>query len=487
MKTKKSAAVSARPKAAGKSGGSKRPGRGKKKQLPRPGLYPALVLAFLAGIALMGALWLWRDAPDQPAPVKRAPVTASVPAGRPSPPAAASAPAPSGDAAANATIMRALVDMANLPYEESLSAPLEENVRQVDYALVQAMLRLSMRPAETVIEKTELRHSRGGRPDGVGGVGGAYHFQRLRIVVGPDPLPFVTALHESLRAWAEKAELAQVSSNRQDQIVWTVSVSGVQTHELVLLLARPGTAPVAPMTPPDLGLRRVLRQRQPGEPARLVLVMDDLGQSMPAVRQLLALPYPVTFAIWPDSSHAREAGLAAHAAGREIIVHQPMEPLGYPKVKPGPGALLVGADEAAIEEQVRSALNKVPYAVGMNNHMGSRFTQNSAGVRAVLRVLRAKKLMALDSMTHPASVLHAEAARQGFAPLKRDVFLDVTAKKEAVLHQLRTAEKVALLTGHAIAIGHPLPETLAALKEWSRVRNPQVTMVRLADLAKETN
>ena len=429
--------------------------------MPRLGLYPAVGLAFLAGLVCTALLWLWLHGGQAPAP------------------APAPKPSSSGltkERAANATIMRALVDMAGLPYEESLAAPLEENVKQADYALVQAMLRLGMRPTDTVIEKTELRHGPNGQP---GTNGDAYHFQRLRIPVGGDPQPFTTALRESLQAWAERAELAQVVAD-STKSVWSLSVGGVQTHELVLWLAKPG-APFAPV-PPELRPRPMPSLRRAGEPARLVLVMDDLGQSMPAVRRLLDLPYPVTFAIWPDSSHAREAALAAHAAGREIIVHQPMEPLGYPKVKPGPGALMAGADEAFIEEQIRKAFAKVPYAVGLNNHMGSRFTQNGAGVRAVLRVLRAKNMLALDSVTHPASQFYAEGLRHGLPTLRRDVFLDVTAKREAVLQQLRKAEKVALLTGHAVAIGHPLPETLAALQEWGRTRNTQVTLVRLMDL-----
>ncbi len=470
MLKKKSASASGLVKAPGKKGGPKRARRGRKKKLPRLGLYPAL--AFLAAMLLLAGLWLWlKESQTAASPSTRTAATGH------------NASSARG-ADADATILRVLVDMAGLPYEESLAAPLEENVKQVDYALVQAMLRLGMRPADTVIEKTELRHGRKGQA--ASGDGGLYHFQRLRIAVGSDPLSFVSALRESLRAWADRAELVRLSPGRRDQSVWAVNVGGTPTHELVLF-TKTGEPPAVPSPIPSAsGPRRVQRQRLPGEPAYLVLVMDDLGQSMPAVRQLLALPYPVTFAIWPDSGHAREADFEAHAAGREIIVHQPMEPLGYPKIKPGPGALLHGATDASIEEQIRLALAKVPHAVGLNNHMGSRFTQNRAGVGAVLRVLREKKLLALDSMTHPASVLYGEATRMGLPALKRDVFLDVTARKEAVLRQLRIAEKVALLTGRAIAIGHPLPETLAALKEWGSIRNLQVSMARLTDLAERS-
>ena len=88
----------------------------------------------------------------------------------------------------------------------------------------------------------------------------------------------------------------------------------------------------------------------------------------------------------------------------------------------------------------------------------------------------------LDSMTHPGSILYSEAERAGIPNIKRDIFLDAVQSKENVLRQLRKAENIALVTGSAVAIGHPLPATLAGLKEWDALRNTQVDIVRLTDL-----
>ncbi len=370
---------------------------------------------------------------------------------------------------ADAAIKRALVDVSGFPYEESLSAPLEEAVRQVDYALVQTMLRLAIASDAVAIDEVALRKQ--GQE--------VYHFQKLHISLGPDSLPFITALHESLQAWAEKASLYRVQEDR-----WAVVIDGLTTHEITL--AREHDDPEAeaePVLRPSWGLR----PRAVGEKARLVIVMDDLGENMQAVRELLELPFPVTFAIWPHSSHAREAAELAHAAGKEILVHMPMEPLGYPEVRPGPGALMDADGEEAILEKLDQALGLVPYAVGLNNHMGSRFTRNRAALEPLLRILQERNMIALDSLTHPGSVFYREARSLGLPALRRDIFLDDDPNGEAIWGELRKAENVALVTGRAIAIGHPRPETLKALREWAEERNSEIVIVCLRDLLEQAD
>lgn len=366
----------------------------------------------------------------------------------------------------DAVVTRALLGMADLAFEEPFDTRMEDAAKQTDFALVQAMLRCNVPLEGAVIEKTEFRHA-----DSC-----VYHFQRIRLNVGEDHLPFLTNLHDALRAWAEGANLAKADGG--SEALWTINVNGVITHELVLTSAsRPEPCPGKGDSP-----GRVLRRRSPGEPARLVLVIDDMGEDMNAARTLARLSFPVTFAVWPRSTHARAAAETGHAAGLEILIHQPTEPMKYPEMKPGPNALFVSLSDQEIESRVRDSLTRVPHAVGMNNHMGSRFTRDRRAAAAMVRPLREHGFFVLDSLTHPASVLYAEASSQGIPALKRDVFLDATSGRDNVLRQLRKAENIALVAGRAVAIGHPLPDTLAALKEWDAIRNPQVELVRLSDL-----
>ncbi|MDR1686916.1 MAG: divergent polysaccharide deacetylase family protein [Desulfovibrio sp.] len=216
--------------------------------------------------------------------------------------------------------------------------------------------------------------------------------------------------------------------------------------------------------------------------ARLCIVMDDLGAQRQPTQRLLALDYPVTLAFWPHGPFTREGAEAAAAAGREVLIHQPMEPVGYPGVRPGPNVLLTGMDPGRIRAVLASSLVAVPHASGLNNHMGSRFTRSVAGVDAVIEFLREHRLFMLDSVTHPDSVFAAEGRRLGLEHYRRDVFLDVTRSRAAVTEALRKAENLALRNGKAVAIGHPLPETLDALEQFEKTRNKGIRIVRLRDL-----
>ena len=378
---------------------------------------------------------------------------------------------------ASKTVVGSLIDHTALPYEEPLGANLQDQVRQIDYALIQAA-RLKKLPAGAMRQVAMADRTRGKEQ---------YHFQIFEILCGSSADAYVRSVRESLEAWTEKARLVRDGKKNQ----WAISVNGTRTHVLRLYpglkhFPSPTGTPETPGTreEPLKGLDKA-RVRQPGEPALLVIVMDDLGASSKALDSLMKLDFPVTFAFWPHGAHTREGARAAHFAGHEILVHQPMEPLGYPKVKPGPRVMLMGMSDSEIRETVRSSLEAVPYAVGLNNHMGSRFTQHRQGVDTVLHVLRDRGMFMLDSVTHGRSVFWDRARALGVKNYKRNVFLDVVASRKAILAQLRQAERIALLSGQAVAIGHPLPETLGALQEWQKIRSKEVRIVRLRDLQQE--
>lgn len=418
-----------------------------------------------------------RDAAAPRAKASRAPA--------PAPPAASTASPAQGRRTPDATgsaVASALIDLQNLPYEESLTAPLDERIRQVDYALMQAawMRRLPARAMRLALVEDRLE---GVEP---------YQFQTIDVLPGERVNEFLASFRDCLDVWAEGAAVRQAGKDR-----WGVFVGEVQTHAIRLYPGARAFAPLPGQSPqqtpqpedaiqppplPHPGMPQP-RLRKTGEEARLVIVIDDLGASESALQRLLALDFPVTLAFWPHGAHTREGARAAHARGREILVHMPMEPLGYPRVKPGPGVLLTSMNAGRIRELVRAGIGAVPHAAGLNNHMGSRFTQQAAGVGVVLQALKEQGLFMLDSLTHNRSVFAREARRLGVASYRRNVFLDVDHSRAKVLEELRRAERIALMTGQAVAIGHPLPGTLAALKDWERLRDKRVRIVRLRDFA----
>ena len=195
---------------------------------------------------------------------------------------------------------------------------------------------------------------------------------------------------------------------------------------------------------------------------RAAIVIDDLGQDMERTRAVLALPYPLTFSVLPHLPASRETSAAAALAGREVMLHLPMEPIGD-RISPGEGAILVGMRAPEVTRTVDADLDSVPNAAGVNNHMGSRATSDPALMAAVMKELAARRLYFIDSRT-ASSTIALDAARQaGIPAFYRSVFLDDTESVDYTLSQLRAFRGVVERQGRALAIGHPHPTTIVAL------------------------
>lgn len=218
---------------------------------------------------------------------------------------------------------------------------------------------------------------------------------------------------------------------------------------------------------------------------RVAIIIDDLGRGAGQVRQLLKIGQPLTFAILPGEPHSSEVAGLAHAAGREVLLHLPMEPQGYPKINPGPDALLVAQSDAELRERLAGLLSRVPQATGINNHMGSRFTEDERGMATVMALLGERRLFFVDSVTTSGSIGRSAAAKAGVPYLRRDVFLDNVAEVPAITRQLRQLAAQAARHGSAVGIGHPHPQTLQALKnEIPRLAAGGVTFVTISELLK---
>ncbi|MDU8600314.1 divergent polysaccharide deacetylase family protein [Pseudomonas syringae] len=192
--------------------------------------------------------------------------------------------------------------------------------------------------------------------------------------------------------------------------------------------------------------------------AYLSLIIDDLGQNPQRDSRTLALPGPVTLAIMPDTPHATEFARQAHRAGKTVMLHMPMDPAT------GPYAWHPELPLPELESRLNAALLKVPYAAGINNHMGSRMTAEPVAMTWLMAELQRRHLFFVDSRTSVKTVAAAEAQRIGLASVSRDVFLDDERTAEAITRQLQTAIKIARKYGSAVVIGHPYPVTLDVLE-----------------------
>lgn len=260
-----------------------------------------------------------------------------------------------------------------------------------------------------------------------------------------------------------------------------------------LLAPAPPAHVKAPPLPPPFA-PEVIGPVVPGEAAppvkktypRVAIVIDDMGQDMARLRELVALNARITVAVLPNLSHSKQTATEAYDRGLEVILHLPMEPRDLGFNNPGKGALLMAMGPEEIKRKIEEDLLTVPFATGINNHMGSRFTEDEGRMRTVLALVKKKKMYFLDSRTSPHSVAGRLAGELGVRNADRNVFLDNTLDKTYIKGQITELVSIAKKHGSAIAIGHPHPETIEAIRESLEALNGSVEIVRLSDIV-DTN
>ena len=220
---------------------------------------------------------------------------------------------------------------------------------------------------------------------------------------------------------------------------------------------------------------------------RLALVIDDFGYVAPErVTRICELPIPMTLSVLPFLLYSKESAEIGHAHGKGVMLHLPMEPVGYPRagLDPGPGAILHDLSEAEDRQRVRAALEDIPYREGLNNHMGSRITTDRQRMTWVLEEARAQHVFFVDSRTEKDSVAFEVARELHIPAVQRKVFLDDDKSFEAMAGQWNRAVDLARKEGEVLVIGHPFPETIEALEKLVPGTRGKVRFVNAGDLAR---
>lgn len=204
---------------------------------------------------------------------------------------------------------------------------------------------------------------------------------------------------------------------------------------------------------------------------KVAIIIDDLGADMNAARRLAAIGYPITFSILPYLPHTGETARLAATSGRETMLHLPMEPTS-PDAHPGDGALLTAMSDDEIRSAYAKAAAAVPHVAGVNNHMGSKFTEDEGKMQTVMALIAQQGIYFIDSRTTSKTVAADVARMYGTPVASRDVFLDNERDVAKIRENVRGLALTARRFGEAVGIGHPYPETVAALA---------ATMPELAD------
>ena len=194
------------------------------------------------------------------------------------------------------------------------------------------------------------------------------------------------------------------------------------------------------------------------------LIVDDAGEDMDLLQELLRIPIPITVSILPGAPYDRQSAEWARVHGLEVMVHLPMEPQSYPEKNPGANALLTAMNRRQLVDRTAELLERIPYAVGVNNHMGSRLTSERHAMNIVMNVIAREGLFFIDSRTSSATIAYSVAQQKGIPSGERTLFLDDPRDPESILARFNQLVEVARNQGNAIGICHFRPRTLSALQ-----------------------
>ena len=218
--------------------------------------------------------------------------------------------------------------------------------------------------------------------------------------------------------------------------------------------------------------------------ADLAVVIDDVGYNKVRGLRAINLPGDITIAVLPFAPHTQT--LVKHAArrGKDIIIHQPMEPHPSPHALEEDGTLTLEMSQSEFAATVSTALQAVPTRVGLSNHTGSLLTAERIPMQRLMTQLNENGLFFLDSRTTPQTVAMRVAREHGVPALRRDVFLDHERNSMAIHKAFEKALRIARRRGHAVIIGHPYGISLDYLERRLADLPADIRLVSAAYLAR---
>lgn len=284
----------------------------------------------------------------------------------------------------------------------------------------------------------------------------------------------------------------------QEKTVKTVAIAEPQeekpdivVHELKIEQRKPRTLNIPDYIPPSEKARvekwkeNAVDVDAPEGMARIVIIIDDVGVNYSAAKELMDIKQPLTMAFLPYARNVESLAAESKAAGHELMIHMPMEPMNT-DLDTGDIVLKTGYSLKKFDSMMDTALASFDGYVGVNNHMGSKFTADPESMRRLMDRLYEEGLLFVDSRTIHTSVAE-QTASDFFVPnITRDVFLDHDPSEEGVRASLAKVERIAREYGKVVAIGHPKAHTIKILKEWlPTLTDKNMVLVPVSTVIKE--
>ncbi len=342
-------------------------------------------------------------------------------------------------------------------YESYLSHGTEAKIKEIDRSICDALLALGV-PAENVIFKSVEPRTDGQEE---------WSYSDLEVwLVEVMPLKDITATLSRKLATAIPQETPTFILKPDGNAILEISVNGRPTHRLTFVA--PHEIKTLPLPLPTL--------------PQVAIIIDDLGYDQKVAAKFLEIDALLSFSVLPHSPFQQAIAAAIHESGRDVLLHLPLEPMEYPNANPGEGALMSAMTQEELLNQLREDLDCVPYVIGVNNHMGSRLTQDSEKMRQILTTLKHRDLFFVDSLTSPRSCCADVAQLLNLKFARRQVFLDNTQDPDAIRFQIKRLISVAKKQGQAIGIAHPYPVTLEVLQQEIANIEQEIELVPVSEL-----
>lgn len=343
-------------------------------------------------------------------------------------------------------------------YEEThlRSTDLRDRIRQIDYIIYESLYRSGVDEKDVFF--TAVRPKTKGRHE--------WEFTELLI-------QFEDA--ESLRRF-EKAILDALIKYQPKIAVQNLRLSGKErvcniyaldrfTHRIRLIKKE----------------KEVRREKRKDLP-KIAIIIDDLGYDKKLASSFMETELPLCFSVLPLAPFTGSIVAEASEKGRELLLHLPMEPRGYPDIDPGPGALLMNMEAEEVQKRIDQLIKKVPGLKGVNHHMGSSYTASYDKMEIVLKELKKRNLFYVDSRTTNQSVAFTVAKRLNVPVAKKNVFLDHDLSQKAIRFQMERLLGIARYSGTAVGIGHPHKQTLSVIEEYLEQLKRDFEVVPVSEL-----
>jgi polysaccharide deacetylase 2 family uncharacterized protein YibQ len=215
---------------------------------------------------------------------------------------------------------------------------------------------------------------------------------------------------------------------------------------------------------------------------RVAIIIDDLGYDRGLASDFFGLDLPLTLSVLPSAPFSKEIAKNARKRGFELLLHMPMEPRNLNGSNPGPMVLTTHMQDGTIRNVLSKSLSKIPGARGVNNHMGSLFTEDRDKMKVFLGELKKKGLFFVDSRTSPNTIGKSLSQQMGVPAVERNVFLDNDLQSDALRTQMDRLLGLSRTLGFGVGIGHPHHQTLELLKEYLPRLRREYEVVPVSDL-----